>query len=1574
MSGITLIAAPNDSLVSLWTLDESANDSATAGNSSDNGTFVGAPSYTPGIFGQAAALDGTNYISIPNSSDVDGSSGSITVSTWARLNVPGEFNTSWQTIAAKGQGTQWRLSRNSSSNGVAWAGGTNSEIRSGDISDGEWHHVVGVTIGDEETRLYLDGALIAVGDNPTINPGNGDLWIGNNPGVVTRFWVGAIDDVGIFNEALTPDQISAIHSLGTDDRFNYSLTQLNELFQIHTCEQETAVTIGDYQWKFLAQAPNDNRTFVRLSPDGSGVVASIGPAITSFSADHPVIPAGLPITLTWAVDPSATNLSIEPDIGDVGSLTDAAGNGSITLNPGPSVTTNYILSAVSAIGTNENSISVEVTDDPIIESFTTTAGIVQSGESITLQWTTLNATDITLNGNTVAASGSQSFTINQSMTFTLEASNGEGRETFTRTINLGNPGDPFLNEFLTNNNNGFRDLNDPEDSGDYDWIEISNPGNTPIEINGQYYLTDDAEDLTKWQIPNQTIGVNDYLVFFASNEDPAPSNRHTNFALSNNGEYLALVKSEGGTTTILTEFNEYPRQFLNTSFAATSDYSAFEYHPTPTPAAPNTGEGFIDYVRDIKFSIDRGIYETPQSIDITSKTSGFDIIYTTDGSEPSADNGTFLAAGTPFTASTTTTLRAIGIKRNCLPTSVNTQTYIFLDEVLDQPRRPFGWPVADINTQVFDYEMRSASRIDTTDENLKNALQTIPSISIVTDRQNLINENTGIYVNPRGKGRDWERESSLEFIYPPGYVSPDGIQEDIQINMGLRIRGGASRNPTNPKHAFRFIFRREYGDSKFEYPLFGNEGVDEFNILDLRTPQNYSWSFKTPGSSINTTGDFGRKNTFLREVSARDTQRDMGVPYTRSRYYHLYLNGLYWGLFMTQERVEENYGASYLPGGDEDDFDVLKSAGGSEGYVTEASDGNNVDWMITYDLTADVFTADPDDNSFYYQLQGLDSNGLRDPNLPVYLDVDNLIKYMLLVFHNGSFDSPLSTFIDVSNNWFAIRNRERDDLGWQFFAHDMEHSLGSWTSSFNDNERDDRTGPFWLTGWPGRKGDFSRTNPQYMHQHLLTNNEYRLRFSDIVQASFFNDGVFVEENYLERIAKRKNLVAQVIDAEAARWGDTQTRDSLARNEWEIAVESMESYFDGRIDKVLEQLHGDGLFPSSSENNAPILSQHGGGILPGFTLTLTNPNQDANNNGDPDGTIFYTLDGTDPRAPGGENVGINGESPITINGPVTVKARTRISASNWSPLSEAIFVTGDTPAPGELVISEINYHPADPTNAETAAGAALTPPENFDDEDFEFIEIQNVSAKSLDLSEVILGSTNINHAFIDEENDLTNLVLEPGNRIVIPRKTTAFEIRYPNSNFLSDYAGELSNNTDQVRLTLQDGTVLFSTTYRDDDGWPETADGDGRSLVLVDATLPNSPDGWRISITDNGNPAESDSENFVAAANGDDNGNGIENILEAVLRDASGNYVTPIPGTMKDGGQTYFTITLERYLPLDNIKVEIQESQNAENWSTSALILESSEALDGGIIREIYRSVEPTTTQQRDFVRVRASLR
>src|SRR2546426_1037621 len=173
--------------------------------------------------------------------------------------------------------------------------------------------------------------------------------------------------------------------------------------------------------------------------------------------------------------------------------------------------------------------------------------------------------------------------------------------------------------------------------------------------------------------------------------------------------------------------------------------------------------------------------------------------------------------------------------------NVDTESYIFVSDVIHQATNgaaPQGWP-SSWGGNTVDYGMDpDVVNSPTYSGEMAADLKSIPTFSIVTDFPNLFDPATGIYANPRQDGIAWERPASIELIYPDG-------TKGFHINAGLRIRGGFSRDPSNPKHAFRFFFRQEYGASKLNYPVFAKQGgVTAFDSFDLRTFENYSWSFQ----------------------------------------------------------------------------------------------------------------------------------------------------------------------------------------------------------------------------------------------------------------------------------------------------------------------------------------------------------------------------------------------------------------------------------------------------------------------------------------------------------------------------------------------------------------------------------------------------------------------------------------------------------------------------------------------------------------------------------------------------------
>lgn len=696
-------------------------------------------------------------------------------------------------------------------------------------------------------------------------------------------------------------------------------------------------------------------------------------------------------------------------------------------------------------------------------------------------------------------------------------------------------------------------------------------------------LLQPGENVLAMVVLNSRPTSNDLLLF--PELGTVPSVFHTNFKVSSSGDSVLLVNPAG---SIVDEV-DLPSQSADQSFARSPNGTGpFLYHLTPTPLARNEGPASDQplFVADTRFSQDRGFYDAPIDVEIATATEGAVIRYTLDGSLPTESNGTVYEA--PIRIEATTTLRARAFKPGHASSNADTQTYIFLrDVVLQSPngRAPPGWPSRSVNGQVFNYGMdpNIVDREPWTSQ-LEAALTQIPSISLTTGLAHLVDPQTGIYVHAGSDGRVWERPTSIELINPDGTPG-------FQLDAGLRIRGGFSRGGFNPKHSFRLFFRSEYGKGKLRFPLFEDEGVDEFDSVDLRTAQNYAWSNDTFNDQL--------RNTFLRDVFTRDLQREQGRPYTRSRYYHLYLNGQYWGLYQTQERSEASYAESYF-GPEKEDYDAIKASGGN----VQATDGNMDAWNELMVLSRGGFAS----NESYFAVQGRNPDGTDNPELPVHVDTDSLIDFMLNVFFTGNRDMPVSLGGGGPNNFWTIRNRT-DRKGWRWFAHDNEHNMLSAT----ENKVND---------------DSALNNPKYVHQQLDANEEYRLRFADRAHRFLFNGGAGTTERAQALLQTRVDQIDMAIIAESARWGDQHNEPPLTKDTWAKEVDwLMNAFLGARRDVLLEQLRARNLYPPE-DLAAPAFSQNGGIVPRGFNALPRIPG----------GVLYYTTDGTDPRLLGGEIAG------------------------------------------------------------------------------------------------------------------------------------------------------------------------------------------------------------------------------------------------------------------------------------------------------------------------------------------------
>lgn len=787
----------------------------------------------------------------------------------------------------------------------------------------------------------------------------------------------------------------------------------------------------------------------------------------------------------------------------------------------------------------------------------------------------------------------------------------------------------LISEFMAINSKTVVD----EDGDASDWIELYNPGENSVNLKG-WYLTDKSDNLKKWEIPNITLAAGNYLLVFASEKkrDEPNSELHTNFKLSGSGEFLAIVEPDG--TTISHSYGEtYPAQREDISYGIYQGQLVF--FDKPTPAAENV---LGETVQSPQFSKTRGFYNAAFQVTLSEISNNLKIYYTTNGARPTAESGILYKGSINIT--TTTPLSAVAVNAEGVASEVISHTYFFINDIITQSNSPVGYPSTWGPMKFKNYDAPADYEMDPEICNnndykdlMDDALTAIPSLSIVTDIgyvfSHELNQETGgiyIYTGNTGQGfagKDWERPASVEYYDP-------ATQKQFQVNCGLRLHGGNSRIPDNSaKHSFRLSFRSIYGPSKLNYNLFEEEtATNEFNALVLRAGYNHSYMTNVPSA---------RKNTqFLRDPFAKNTQRAIGQVAAHEKFVHLYINGLYWGMYNISEKITNDFMESYL-GGNEDDYDVISDHG-------NVVDGFWTSWTKLYNQAKAGLAS----NTNYQKVQGKNPGGRLNTNYDNLLDVENLIGYMQYNMYIGNIDWD-------HNNWIAARNRVTNDAGYRFFAWDSETSMTDVNVNIVDENNEE--------------------NPSWFYQLLQGNEDFRILFADHLQKNFFNGGALTPEPNIERYTKLANEIDLAIIAETARWGDYRKdvmpsdndRILYTRNDYWLPQQEylLNNYFPYRTDIVVQQFRQIGLFP---DIEAPVFSHESGEMSSGISLGMTTNY----------GEIYYTIDGSDPRESITSNISslaalFTSEIPVSEN--VTIKARAK-SGNEWSPIAIANYTFGD----------------------------------------------------------------------------------------------------------------------------------------------------------------------------------------------------------------------------------------------------------------------------------------------------------
>ena len=648
---------------------------------------------------------------------------------------------------------------------------------------------------------------------------------------------------------------------------------------------------------------------------------------------------------------------------------------------------------------------------------------------------------------------------------------------------------------------------------------------------------------------------------------------------------------------------------------------------------------------------------------------------------------------------------------------------------------------------------------------------------------------------------------------PPGGETTLLQAAAIQSRAGIRRRGESTMRPTNKKPNLGLETRDEHDDVARD-------------IEPLGLPAESDWILFAP---------WKWDPAFIRNTLAFELGNQLGEYAPRTRFVEVFLNadggaitsGDYAGLYVLEERIKrdgDRVDVAALRPGDSVEPDI------SGGYVFRKdkadpdkpefrAGGVTLQWV---EPSADELTEQQKTwlsdyiDDFYAALNGVRFTDPVEGYAP-YIDSDNWIRVNILNMFMKNIDWPsLSTYFHKDRG-----GPIRQGPAWDFDR-----------SSESKDGRDDA-----YNTWNAGASFFS----MYWWSRLFQDADFWQRYIDTWQQ--LRESTLSASNVLATIDIQTNQIGSAVARDYARWPAASYSEHHPRT----GSNGLDGTWPGEVAYLKWWLTNRLAWVDSQMVDRPAFSQDGGAIAPGYELTITAP---------PDTTVYYTLDGTDPRLPGG-SIGptavqyVRG-SPITLTRNTMVRARATDGSrfysapgdAPWSGLTEAVFAIG-TP---RLIVSEIMYNPGPPVGLETNGGYRRT--------DFEYVEIRNESDEAVALAGVrFMEGIDFDFSYGG------HMTLAPGGVAVVVNNLGAFALRYPdwaNMVIAGEYRGNLDDSGEEVTLAGPLGERIASFTYNDRRGWPPAADGAGHALVPLDGV--GQDDGaldygrhWRCSTYINGSP-------------------------------------------------------------------------------------------------------------------------
>ena len=436
----------------------------------------------------------------------------------------------------------------------------------------------------------------------------------------------------------------------------------------------------------------------------------------------------------------------------------------------------------------------------------------------------------------------------------------------------------YISEVMTSND----DVETTVGADYTDWIEIYNSSSETVDLSG-YGLSDNLGRARKWQFPAGTVILpGEYRIIWCDGNTEAntAAEPHTSYGLTRAGGYSVVLSDPTGKILDKLVLPVVP---TNVSYGRTMGREGFFYYDTPTPGQQN-GDGFLGYAEAPQLTTPAGMHKYGVTAGFTIPE-GTTVYYTTDGSEPTAENG-----------------------------------IVYTGQVIE-----FTEAATVLRAKAFPYDSRYHASETTTGTYFINKHHDVPVVSVVVDPDLLWNEEYGMLAEGdivktvagalpfKNSTYRKVKDASIPYEGYLEYYDTDGTQV---LSQGIDISTAGDFSLDLPQKSFKIRAKAEYGAKTFAAALFEDRPYTEYKSLVLRNAGNDGvWARVRDGFQSRLMDAYG--STVIHQA-----WKPVAV----------YLNGIYWGHMDLRERVDRYFVAQHegLSLDEADNMDILVGNGSVE--------------------------------------------------------------------------------------------------------------------------------------------------------------------------------------------------------------------------------------------------------------------------------------------------------------------------------------------------------------------------------------------------------------------------------------------------------------------------------------------------------------------------------------------------------------------------------------------------------------------------------------------------------------------